>query len=180
MPSTNRSSTSPHNTPDPASVSSPVSSDDRKLVKRTRDVRVRLATGSELEGTLFLGLFEAAHTGPQTVGDLLNGEEAFIPLKTNTGVCLINIKQILFARTPAQGEADELMTLGARSPVAITLVNTGSLEGDIYINLPEGCRRPKDFFNHAPTFFPLFIGQYIVYINRHFVASAQEPPQEKT
>jgi hypothetical protein len=174
MPSTKRSSTRPHNTPVPA----PVSSDDRKIAKQTRDVQVRLATGSELEGTLFLGLYEATHSGPQTVGDLLNGEEAFIPLKTNTGVCLINTEQILFARTPAQGEADELMTLGLRSPFVISLVEVGSLEGDIYITLPEGHRRPKDFFNQTPTFFPLFTEQSIVYINRHFVASAREnPPQ---
>jgi len=73
-----------------------------------------------------------------------------------------------------------MVAFGVLVAVAITLVNAGSLEGDIFITLPEGRRRPKDFFNHSPTFFPLFTEQYIVYINRHFVASAQEPPQEKT
>jgi hypothetical protein len=170
MPSTKRSSTPPHNTPAPA----PGPSDDPKIAKRTRDVRVRLATGQELEGTLFLGLYEATHTGPQTVGDLLNREETFIPLKTNEGVCLLNIDQILFARTPAQGEADELMTLGVRASVTITLIDAASLDGDIYITLPEGHRRPKDFFNHAPKFFPFFKDDQLFYISRRFVAAVRD------
>ena len=166
MPSTKRSSKPQNSEPAPA--------DDPKVAKQTRPVRIRLSTKRELNGTVFLGLYEASHAGPQTVGDLLNSEEAFIPLKTAKGVRLINTEQIVLARTPAEGEVDELMTMGIRCPVTIALADATSLRGNIYITMPEGHRRPKDFFNHAPKFFPFFKDDQLVYINRRLVASIQD------
>lgn len=164
MPPTKPSSTPPNN--------EPASANDPKVAKQTRSVLVRLATPPELEGTLFLGLYEATHAGPQTVGDLLNGEDPFIPLKTSGGVRLLNVDQIVCVRTPFEGEADELMTLGERHAVTLTLIDGTSLKGDIYIALPEGHRRPKDFFNHAPKFFPLFKDDQLFYINRRAITAA--------
>jgi len=172
MPSTKRSSRPPSSAASHANPADPAN--DAKVAKQTRRVRVRLSTESELEGTVFLGLYEATHAGPQTVGDLLNGEERFIPLKTVKAVCLINIEQIVSVHTPIEDEADELMTLGEARPVALTMLHGALLRGDIYVTLPEGHRRAKDFFNHAPAFFPLFKEKQIVYINRRFVASVQD------
>jgi hypothetical protein len=148
--------------------------DERKIKKENRVVLFKLSDGSEVEGEVFLRLYEAHHSGPQRVGDLLNEERPFIPVKTDRGVVLLNVSHIVSAKIQSVWESDELMTMGKRQSIRIKTAHEQEIPGDIFINLPDGYCRVKDYINQPILFFPLFQPDYIIYINRRFILLIQD------
>lgn len=149
--------------------------DERKIEKGTEAIFFELSDGSEVEGEVFLRLYEAHHEGQQKVGDLLNNEEArFIPLRTKGGVLLLNRSHLALARVRTEVEKDDLMTLGEKYTISLTMLGGKKIEGNIFVNLPEGFCRVKDYFNQPIRFFPLIQPEFVLYINQEFVLSVQD------
>lgn len=148
--------------------------DERKIEKENRPVLFELSDGSEIEGEVFLRLYEEHHAGLQKVGDLLNEEKRFIPIRTKGGTLLINRSHIALARVKAEMEKDDLMTLGKKVAVSLKMVQGRAVQGDIFIDLPEGFCRVKDYMNQPIQFFILIQPEFVVYINQKFVLSVQD------
>ncbi|PLX83493.1 MAG: hypothetical protein C0617_11225 [Desulfuromonas sp.] len=147
---------------------------EQKIEKNRRRVLFTLADGSDIEGTVFLSLYEMHRLGPQRVGELLNGEDAFIPVETAEGLLHLNVANISVARTDADGEVDELMTLGRRYPVEVTTLHGPQVRGEVCVNLPDGNCRVRDFLNQPLRFFPLFLPGEVAYLNPCFVLSVRD------
>ncbi len=77
---------------------------DQKIVKERRPVLFTLSDGSEVKGEVFLSLYEAKRMGPQRVGELLNGEDVFLPVAAAEGMIHLNVSNIVTARTGSQSE----------------------------------------------------------------------------
>lgn len=148
--------------------------DERKIEKENRPVLFELSDGSEIEGEVFLRLYEAHHAGLQKVGDLLNEDARVIPLRTSKGTLLLNRSRIALAKVQAKLERDDLMTLGKKYTVRLKMLRGKEIQGDIYVNLPEGFCRVKDYFNQPVQFFPLIQSEFVVYINRELVLFVQD------
>lgn len=148
--------------------------DERRIEKENCPVLFELYDGSEIEGEVFLRLYEAHHAGLQKVGDLLNEEARVIPLRTSKGTLLLNRSRIASAKVPAELERDDLMTLGKKYTVNLKMLRGKEIQGDIYVNLPEGFCRVKDYFNQPVQFFPLIQPEFVVYINRELVLFVQD------
>ncbi len=145
--------------------------DKHKITKETHQVSFELSDGSQIEGEVFLRLYEAHHSGRQRVGDLLNQSLSFIPVKTAEGPLLMNTSQIAAVKISLEVEQDDLMTLGKEYPIRIKMTHSKEMVGRVYVNLPEENCRVKDYFNQPLQFFPLFQSTSIVYINRDFILS---------
>ncbi len=146
--------------------------DERKIEKEVQPTLFQLSDGSEIDGEVFLRLYEAHHAGHQKVGDLLNNEETrFIPLRTKSGTLLLNRSHIVLAKVKTSLEKDDLMTLGKKYTVCLKMLSNKEVHGDIFVNLPEGFCRVKDYFNQSVQFFPLIQPEFVVYINQRFVLS---------
>ncbi len=148
--------------------------DERKIEKENRPVLFELSDGSEVEGEVFLRLYEAHHAGLQKVGDLLHEEKKFIPVKASGGTLLVNRSHIVVAKVPAQLEKDELMTLGIKYSISLKMIRNKEIRGDVFVNLPEGFCRIKDYLNQPVRFFTLIQPEFVVYINQEFVLSVQD------
>lgn len=148
--------------------------DERRIEKENCPVLFELYDGSEIEGEVFLRLYEAHHAGLQKVGDLLNEELRVIPLRTSKGTLLLNRSRIALATVQAELEKDDLMTLGKKYTVRLKMLRGKEVQGDIYVNLPEGFCRVKDYFNQPVQFFPLIQPGFVVYINRELVLFVQD------
>jgi len=148
--------------------------DDAKIEKATRRARFLLSDGTDVDGDVFVGLYEPHHIGPQRVGELINDEGPFLPVKTGGGTLLLNRRHVVHVTMPSEWEADELATLGKRYTVVVSLVTGQSLDGVIFVNLREGASRVKDYFNQPVAFLPLFRQGWIVYLNRDFIRSIQD------
>ena len=148
---------------------------EQRIDKTTRLVRFVLFDGTTLEGEVFLRLFEARHSGPQRLGELLNDDDdPFIPLRCDASTLLVNRDRIMLATTPLAEELDELFLLGTRHQVTLSTLHKESLEGEIYVNLPQGSSRAKDYFNQKLTFYTLIKGETVHYIHRSFILTVQD------
>ncbi|MDC4203864.1 MAG: hypothetical protein MPW14_09555 [Candidatus Manganitrophus sp.] len=148
--------------------------DERRIEKENCPVLFELYDGSEIEGEVFLRLYEAHHAGLQKVGDLINEDARVIPLRTSKGTLLLNRSRIALAKVQAKLELDDLMTLGKKYTVNLKMLRGKEIQGDIYVNLPEGFCRVKDYFNQPIQFFPLIQSEFVVYINRELVLFVQD------
>jgi len=136
------------------------------IEKKPQRVDVFLSDGSSLGGEVFLL--------SETLSDVLNGQDTFIPVKIASGVLLLNISQIVSITIKAQWERDNLITLGNKYPIHIKMVNGREMEGDIFANLPESFFRVKDFLDQPLSFLSLFQPGFITYFNKKFILSAQD------
>lgn len=148
--------------------------DERKIEKQTQVVVFGMSDHREINGEVFLRLYEAQHTGRQKVGDLLNDQQLFIPVKTLQGPVLLNVSQIVTVTVGSGFEKDDLMILGKKYTVCIRTTQNIEIKGDIFVNLPEEVSRVKDYFNQSLQFFAIFQHSSIIYINRHFILSVQD------
>jgi hypothetical protein len=146
---------------------------DQVIAKQRRNVLFTLIDGSEIEGDVFLRLYEARHFGPQKVGELLNGENGFIPVATEQGMIHLNVVNIVTARTAAGEEWDDLVRLGRKYTVRIQ-TRLGEIAGEMFVNLPEENCRVSDYLSQADRFLRVFSGEEIVYIGARFVLSVQD------
>jgi hypothetical protein len=148
--------------------------DDRAIQKEAQQVTVGLSDGTQIDGEVFLRLHEAHHTGRQKIGDLLNQDLSFIPVRTSKGLVLVNRSQIVFVEIQQECEKDELMTLGKKYTVRVRTVHGNAIVGEMFVNLPEESCRIKDHLNQPIRFFPIFQSASILYINREFILSVQD------
>lgn len=142
--------------------------DEGRIQKATRPAKIILSTGREIRGHVFVGLYDSHHSGPQRVGELLNEEKPFVPVKTAKGVLLINRTHIVSATLPTNLERDDLVTLGKRYQVRVTTTR-GEVRGVVFVNLPDGATRVADYFNQPAQFLPIFQTRTVLYLNREFI-----------
>ncbi|WP_249621136.1 hypothetical protein [Desulfuromonas sp. CSMB_57] len=148
---------------------------DQKITKTRQEVRLTLADGSDVAGEVFLSLYDVRGQKPQRVGNLLNdSEDAFVPVKTAGGTVHINTANIVMAATPAVDEGDELMMLGKKYRVQVTTLHGKTVEGDIFVDLPQDRSRVSDYLNRPDRFYRLFVSEHIVYIGARFVISVRD------
>jgi len=147
--------------------------DERKIEKQTQEVVFEMSDRSVVSGKVFLGLYEAHHTGRQKVGDLLNEQLSFVPVKTVRGAVLLNMSHIVTVTVRSEVEKDDLMTLGKKYAVRIKTTQGKEVKGDIFVDLPEETSRVKDYFNQTFYFFTIFQATSIIYINRQFILSVE-------
>lgn len=144
---------------------------EQRIDKEIREVIFALSDGREVRGEVFLNLYEAHHARPQRVGELLNDRDHFIPVRTAEGTVLLNVSSIVSARIRAEMETDELMTLGDRYTVRAVTALGEELVADVYVNMPAGARRVKDYLNQNLRFFTFFLPKHVVYVNHRYLLS---------
>lgn len=147
---------------------------DARLETHIQPVQVQLATGELLDGEVFLQLADVYHTGPQRVGTLLNGDDYFLPVRCDGHVTLINLRQVVSLSVAADYEADELMTLGKEHQVAVRTTASDPFSAQIYVNLPDGRTRVKDYLNQHQRFLPFFSGSKVVYCNFRYILQVED------
>lgn len=136
------------------------------IKKKLQPVEISLSDGSGVEGEVFLL--------SETLADVLNGQNTFIPVKTTTEILLLNLSQIVSVTIQTPWEEDELLTLGHQYTVRLTMLNGKEMGGDIFANLPENFFRVKDFLDQPLSFLPLFHPGLIVYFNKKFILSVHD------
>jgi hypothetical protein len=141
---------------------------DQKIDKQRRDVLFTLADGSEVAGEVFLRLYEAHRPGPQRVGELLNGEDRFIPVATADGMVHLNVLNVVTARTSAVAEWDDLEGLGRKYAVRVT-TRLGEITGEMFVNMPEENCRVSDYLSRPNRFFQVLVPDYVLYVGARFI-----------
>jgi len=140
--------------------------DNQRIIVETCDVELVMVNGLRICGETFLQLQGVYLTGPQRVGELLNDDETFLPLRHDGQVQLVNLEQTVSVSLSAELEFDPLLTLGEEHRVRVEAVAGDAIEARIFVNLPGNKSRVKDFLNQKVRFLPFLVNDRVVYIAR--------------
>lgn len=147
---------------------------EQRLETNSCPVSLLLSTGEELDGEVFLQLVGAHGVGAQRVGELLNSDDCFLPLRCEGRVTLVNLRQVAAIRVAASVEADDLTCLGDHYRVEVSTSVGKSFDASIYVNLPNHRGRVKDFLNQSLRFLPFFVDDQVVYLNFRFILRVKD------
>ena len=125
-----------------------------------------MVNGLRISGETFLQLQGAYLTGPQRVGEILNDEEIFLPVRANGQVQLVNLEQVVSVSLPAELEFDPLLALGEEHRVRVEPVVGDVVDARIFVNLPGNKSRVKDFLNHQQRFLLFLHNDRVIYFAR--------------
>jgi hypothetical protein len=123
---------------------------------------------------MYLQLHGFHQSGTQRVGEVLNGENNFLPVRTSEGLKLVNLAQIVTVSVSAEIEFDPILSLGEEHPVRVTTSTGDTLDTRIYVNLPSGRNRAKDFLDQKKRFLLFIVEENVVYIARRKILLVED------
>ncbi len=147
---------------------------NEKIEKKKKKVLFTLTDGTVIKGEIYLWLYSTNRMGPQRIDELLNEGTPFIPIKTVDSHVLLNSTHIMLARAEMEKNIHDSIMMGKKYTVHITTLLHNNLEADLFISLPEGFRRVKDYLDQPIRFFTFFLPEHILCINRDCIVSIRD------
>jgi hypothetical protein len=148
--------------------------DDQRISVARRNIKLTLSNGVQVSGETFLQLHGEHSTGLQRVGEILNGDNIFLPVRQDDRVELVNLEQIVSVEVAAEEEFNPLLALGEEHQIKVEAVVGDVLDVRIFVNLPGGRNRAKDFFNQQKRFLLLLQDDRIIYLARNKILRIQD------
>jgi sRNA-binding regulator protein Hfq len=148
-----------------------------KVKKDRFSVKIFFLEGTLEQGKIFLSSHSPHHEGRESVRDVLNQTEKFIPISSIEGTTkLVNKNHILMISFPLDEQEVEPsdLTNTSRYEVVIHLVNHTRLEGRFIFLLPAHASRVKDFLNQTESFLELRRDHEIYLINKDYILFVEE------
>ncbi|HET9887942.1 MAG TPA: hypothetical protein VFR10_10545 [bacterium] len=154
------------------------------IPKRKVAVRLRLDTGEERRGSLYLDYIDVIHRGEQTLLDKFNDDYPWFPFLTVEGQVEILNRDWVSQVEPGEGISQQLVRkenspVFRRERVTLTLVDGRHLDGHIAMDLPDEFSRVSDFLNFPQNFFALEAAHGPVLVSKRHVKALtphEEPP----
>src|SRR5688572_3695640 len=142
---------------------------DLNVPKRNVRLELKLTSGQWQAVELFLANVAAGHHGSESVEDVLNGRNAFFPVRIagEDGIRLIGREKVCLAKLPLDPEPttpeEPDIELVTRHEADLHLEDGECLRGVAEFIRPKGHARLLDFLNEETTFFR-FIGETHAYL----------------
>ena len=139
--------------------------------KRLVHARVVLSGHPATEMQFFLGERAETHGGPETLTDLLNGPQVFVPSVDDTDqVVLLNPENVLVVSVLVEGNdmaGSSLVPHGEIQATAHVVLEGGmAVRGIIRYSMPAFRRRLQDFLNMSERFLALTDGGVVHLVNK--------------
>ena len=147
-----------------------------KVEKDLVPVKVFYSDGGIEEGGIYVSLRAAHHEGPESVKDVLNQEEPFLPVTFfDKPTKLVNKDQVLMVSFPRSGEkAESVAPASTLYEVSIHLINHLLLEGRFTFLLPPHSSRVKDYLSQEEPFVELGKDGEIYLVNKRHIIFVEE------
>jgi hypothetical protein len=149
---------------------------DYRIEKVRAPVEITLASGTRLEGDIFLQAFARFRAGPEEPLDVLNDDAPFLPLVLPSGeLLLVQKSQIAIVATPLPALDDLATETGVVGMhVDITFVFGETRSGSVFPELRADRPRLVDFLNNTPErFLPLFAAEQLLLVCISHIAYAR-------
>jgi hypothetical protein len=151
-----------------------------RIEKRRVEATLTLTTGNTIQGCFFLSGSNVSHSGPERVGDLLNGETGFFPFEhqcAEHSTSLYNRAQLLMVRLLAESHEAELdpgYSVATERAVRIVLSNGHRVEGRVRVYCPSGRDRLSDYARSPERFRYVETADGTVIINADHIVELRE------
>lgn len=138
--------------------------------------KVTLAEGLVIHGDVHLQPRVAWRDGPETPLELLNREEAFLPISLPHGeIVFVAKEQVAVLAYPEVVTFDDPERKSAARTIQLEVMMVGGAEhrGIVLSELPPTKARALDFLNAPERFFQLLTDEGTLCLNRRFVRAAR-------
>jgi hypothetical protein len=148
---------------------------DYRIEKDRFSVKLFFSDGKVDEGNIYLSLQAANHEGRESVRDVLNQLDLFLPVNfPMKSTKLVNKRHLLMVSFPSnEGEED----LGAEAnphDVVLHLTNGVQIEGKFIFLLPPHSSRVKDYLSQTDSFMELRRQGEIYLVNKRHIIFVEE------
>ena len=129
---------------------------DYRIEKDRFSVKLFFSDGEVDQGNIYLSLQAANHVGRESVRDVLNQQDSFLPVNfPKDSTKLINKRHLLMVSFPSNEEEEELGPEANPHEVVLHLSNSVQIEGKFIFLLPPHSSRVKDYLGQAESFIEL-------------------------
>lgn len=148
---------------------------DYRIEKDRFPVKLFFSDGKLDEGNIYLSLRAASHEGRESVGDVLNQDDPFLPVNfPGRATRLINKRHLLMVSFPSEREEKLLATEANPHDVVLHLTNGDRIEGQFVFFLPPYSSRVKDYLSQTESFVELKKDGETYLINKVHIISVEE------
>lgn len=148
--------------------------DSQKISVETRYVELVMVNGTTISGETFIQLHGAHQVGMQRIGELINSDEDFLPVRRDGVVELVNLEQVVSIATAATEEFDPLLELATKHDIQVEPAGGSILDVRIHVDLPGGQSRVKDFLNQDKRFLHFVREDQVIYIARRKIMRVRD------
>ena len=137
---------------------------------------LRLTTGDDLEGEVYVMERVPQHAGAETPLDMLNRADGFFPFRPRGGesaVLLVAKSRTVTLTVPPAPADSARLSAAKRASLVITLADGSELSGWATIEMPEQHSRILDYLNAAEQFFAIATAERVHIVNRAHVLYAR-------
>ena len=140
---------------------------DLRIEKRRRAVVVTLASGTRIDGEMYVQASGHYHGLLEDAPEILNADEPFFPLALRNGETILVAKDSVRTVAVPRSDVHEDETLGISTRVEITLRDGERLTGSLIIEPVSGRMRVLDYLNRRhDRFLTLFGRESVMLIHR--------------
>jgi hypothetical protein len=121
-----------------------------RIEKERLSVYLTLASGDQVDGSIFVQPLPYGYGGHEQAIDVFNGVEPFVPVQTESGVVFIAKESVAEVAGLEDEEAalDEMRRVSARSAaLEITMRGGATRTGSVLLEMPSDRPRLLDFLN---------------------------------
>jgi len=149
-----------------------------KVQKIRKKAELFLADGSNMAGNFFVSPQTPNHAGSESISDLLTNERIYIPFELNDGDVVLVQKESIVMILLKESELNKDLPYLKSSRVTVLLLSGETLEGEVYLDLPQSRSRLSDFLNYSKEFFYLEVENQDYLVNSRFVKIVQPAMSE--
>ena len=148
---------------------------DYRIEKERFSVKLFFSDGKVDEGNIYLSLQAANHQGRESVRDVLNQQDAFLPVNFPArSTKLVNKRHLLMVSFPSNAEEGNLGDEANPHEVVLHLINGVRIEGKFIFLLPPHSSRVKDYLSQTESFMELRKEGEIYLINKRHIIFVEE------
>jgi hypothetical protein len=152
------------------------------IEKQRINAVITLAHGDSKQGHFFVATRTSHCSGPELVGDLLNGESGFFPFELHdpraNQTVLYNRREVVMVALP-ENEAARVTGYDVATErfVSVRLSTGGRVAGVVRVYRPRGHDRLSDWARNADIFRYIETGETTVLVNMAHVLEISEVPK---
>jgi hypothetical protein len=153
-----------------------------RVEKKRINAVITLAHGDSKPGHFFVDTGSSHYSGPELVGDLLNGEFGFFPFELHdpegNRTVLYNRREVVMVALP-ENEATRVpgYVVATERFVSVRLSTGGRVAGVVRVYRPRGHDRLSDWARSADIFRYIETGETTVLVNMAHVLEISEVPK---
>ena len=148
---------------------------DYRIEKERFSVKLFFSDGKVDEGNIYLSLQAANHEGRESVRDVLNQQDSFLPVNFPTrSTKLVNKRHLLMVSFPSNEEEGDLGAEAHPHEVILHLFNGVQIEGKFVFLLPPHSSRVKDYLSQTESFMELRKEGEIYLVNKKHIIFVEE------